>query len=166
MSQTILEIAVFTKDWKKILQLWPEADIKETSLPFPLHYICERVDDNTLLLLYLLNISDEHCYEHFNDFVPYLPFCVMLAEEIDESLRHDLQLYQQRFETPLFLVLPDDEHLKEKIAQISRLEFNLPESVVFERDTDGAKAWKKTLAKIIDKLSKKIDTQNNSENFA
>ncbi|WP_457565333.1 hypothetical protein [Caldithrix abyssi] len=159
MNHLILELAVFTRNWKKILELWPNANIKESPLPLQLRYIHEKINEKAGMLIYLLDMTDEKIKDRLDIIVPYVPFCMMFVDEIDESLENDMEAYLAQFETPLFLVLPEDKNLKETITQISHLDYKLPEIVVLEQEADPGRAMKKLIHKILEKLNQEPDVQ-------
>jgi len=153
LKQSILELAIIQKDWKKILELWPRVNLKECTFPVNMHYIVEELNEQSRIFIYLVELDEQKNMEQMDKIIPYLPFCFMMVDELDKEFEALILKYQQRYETPLFLVLPDDERLKDRIASISRFEAKLPEFIVMET----ADSFHKTIVKLVKNILEKLN---------
>ncbi len=153
MKQSILELAIIVDSWKQILDVWPEANLKECTFPFEVHYIVEELNNQSRIYLYLFELENTNHLETMEKLIPLLPFCVMFAEEINDDFLKKVSDFTNRFETPLFLVLLDDEHLKEKISILAQLESKLPEFVVLENMGSVSSSVRKLVKTILDKIN-------------
>ncbi len=153
LTQSVFEFAIIEKDWNKLYKLWPQLKIKECSFPVNVHYFIEEINENARILIYIFNIEDEQTFQLAQSIIPYLPFCLKIVENLDAQFRSEYQFYQQNFETPLFLILSDEDDLKSKIAQLSKADMKLPEVIVLEKGDTENKSIRMLIRSILEKLN-------------
>lgn len=163
MKQSILEVAILVDNWRQILDVWPQVNVKECSFPFEVHYINEELNDQKRIYFFLFELNNASHFEPMEKLIPYLPFCLMFVDDLDETFEKKISDYTNRFETPLYLVLLDDEKLKEKISTIAHLDFKLPEFVVMEKQATVTKTVRNLLKNILDRASMKTIADENPE---
>jgi len=163
LKQSILEIAIITDNRKQILDVWPQVNLKECSFPFEVHYMVEELDDQNRIFIYLFELENAGHLEPMEKLIPFLPFCLMFVDELDESFVKKISDYTSRFETPLYLVMYEDEELKEKISTIAHLDFKLPEFVILEKQATVSRTIRKLVKNILDKVILHIAAEGKPE---
>ncbi len=158
-----IETAILLDDWNLIRQRWSQLKIREIALPEPLRYIKIELENDVILLVYLIENVFENSWPVARDLVPQLPFCYLYFEKHDVNLERQIQTYEQVFKTPLFLLIPQDENLKEKIAQIASFNSRLPESVIFNENDDPLTIFKMMLRNSIDKTLSNYEKETSEE---
>ncbi len=155
MKQKILETAVVIRDWALILDYWPQVTISETMFPPRLKYFTVSVNDNLDVLVYVIDALAKGEYDVPDRIIPFLPFSLLFISQLDGEHERLWQEYEQRYQTPLFFLAPDEQDLKDRIVMRENLASKLSDVIFFNADDSLLLTWKLIAKQCLENLELK-----------
>jgi len=152
VKQEILETAIVIRDWALILDYWPQVTISETMFPAHLKYFTVSVSDDLRVLVYVIDALAKGEYAVPDRIIPFLPFSLLFISQLDGEHERLWREYEQRYQTPLFFLAPDDQDLKDRIVMRENLASKLSDVIFFNAEDSLLLTWKLIVKQCLENL--------------